>query len=212
LSDARRERADAVRNRHAILAATEELLATNRPGDISIEQVASHAGVGKGTVFRRFTSRTGLMHALMEERARTLEEAVLAGGPPLGEGAPARVRLLAFLDAVIELRARNRSLMTEFAASAAGEPASKSHTPDGRGAHPVYRFWHGHICALIAAERADADADLLAHLILGAMFSEPSLNQLTAEGPERLTSVLHTMVGAILEPTPVIVAPDTSTS
>jgi AcrR family transcriptional regulator len=130
------------------------------------------------------------IHQLDPDRQTTL----------LGNGAPPRERLFAFLDAVIELSARNRSLMTEFAASAAGEPPSKSHTPDGRGAHPVYQFWHGHICELISADRPDADADLLAHLILGALFSEPSLNQLTAEGPERLKSVLHTMVGSVIAP------------
>ena len=51
MSQARPERADAVRNRRAILAATEELLAAHRPQDISIGQVALAAGVGKGTVF-----------------------------------------------------------------------------------------------------------------------------------------------------------------
>ena len=49
MSQARPERADAVRNRRAILAATEKLLATHRPQDISIEQVAAAAGVGMKT-------------------------------------------------------------------------------------------------------------------------------------------------------------------
>ena len=73
------ERADAARNRRAILAATEGLLATHRPRDISMEQVAAAAGVGKGTVFHRFGSRMGLMYALMVQRAQALEEAVTAG-------------------------------------------------------------------------------------------------------------------------------------
>lgn len=52
-----------------------------------MEQIAAAAGVGKGTVFHRFGSRMNLMHALMVERARALEDAVTAGPPPLGEGA-----------------------------------------------------------------------------------------------------------------------------
>src|SRR5258705_12813638 len=103
MSEGRRERADAARNRRAILAATEELLAPGRPQDISMEQVAAAAGVGKGTVFHRFGNRTGLMHALMVERAQALEEAVTTGPPPLGPGANDRDRLLAFLDAIIEV-------------------------------------------------------------------------------------------------------------
>ena len=130
MSQARPERADAVRNRRAILAATEELLATHRPQDISIEQVAVAAGVGKGTVFHRFGSRMGLMTALMVERAQALTEAVTSGPPPLGPGAPDRERLLAFLDAVIEVVGRNKSLLAELAFSGAAEPAAA-----GKGGH-----------------------------------------------------------------------------
>ena len=157
MSQARPERADAVRNRRAILAATEELLATHRPQDISIEQVALAAGVGKGTVFHRFGSRMGLMTALMVERAQALTEAVTTGPPPLGPGAPDRERLLAFLDAVIEVVARNKSLLTELAFSGETEPAAPG-KHGHRDDHPVYRFWHGHISALIAAQRPDVDA------------------------------------------------------
>ena len=87
-----------------------------------MEQVAAAAGVGKGTVFHRFGNRTGLMYALMVERAQALEEAVTAGPPPLGPGAPDRDRLLAFLDAIIEVVGRNKSLLAELAYSAAAEP------------------------------------------------------------------------------------------
>src|SRR2546421_8813005 len=104
------ERADAARNRRAILAAAAELLATHRPEDVSLEQVAAAAGVGKGTVFHRFGNRTGLMYALMEQRARALEQAIATGPPPLGPGAPAAERLRAVLDAVVELGTPNVGL------------------------------------------------------------------------------------------------------
>src|SRR5579859_1529100 len=103
MDEGRRERADAARYRRTIPAATEKLLATHRPQDISMEQVAAEAGVGKGTVFHRFGNRTGLMYALMVERAQALEEAVTAGPPPLGPGAKDLDRLLAFLDAIVEV-------------------------------------------------------------------------------------------------------------
>ena len=195
----RRERADAIRNRHAILAATEKLLATHRPQDISMEQVAAEAGVGKGTVFHRFGNRMGLMYALMVERAQALEEAVTTGPPPLGPGAPDRDRLLAFLDAIVEVVGRNKSLLAELAYSAAADsPPEHAHAKD-RDGHPVYRFWHGHISGLIAAQRPDADADLIAHLLLGTGHSEPVLALLAAEGPERLTSGLRALACAVLD-------------
>ena len=217
MSQARPERADAVRNRRAILAATEELLATHRPRDISIEQVAQAAGVGKGTVFHRFGSRMGLMTALMIERAQALSEAVTSGPPPLGPGAPDRERLLAFLDAVIQVVGRNKSLLAELAFSGASEHAATGkHTaasegadegadqrkaPDGRHQddHPVYRFWHGHISALIAAQRPDLDAEMIAHVFLGSLHSEPILECLAADGPARPAAAVRALACAALD-------------
>jgi AcrR family transcriptional regulator len=194
-----RERADAARNRRAILAATEELLATHRPQDISMEQVAARAGVGKGTVFHRFGSRMGLMFALMVERAQALEEAVTAGPPPLGEGAPDRDRLLAFLDAIIEVVSRNKNLMAELAYPVASQQQAREQATDERGKHPVYRFWHGHISALLAAQRPDLDADMIAHLMLGSLHSEPILDQLATDGPARVAAALRALACGVLD-------------
>jgi AcrR family transcriptional regulator len=200
----RPERADAVRNRRAILAATEELLAARRPRDISIEQVALAAGVGKGTVFHRFGSRMGLMTALMIERAQALTEAVASGPPPLGPGAPDRERLLAFLDAVIEVVGRNKSLLAELAFSGVAEPAAadKGAAADegtAKDGHPVYRFWHGHISTLIAAQRPEADAEMIAHVLLGALHSEPILACLAADGPARPAAAVRALACAVLD-------------
>jgi AcrR family transcriptional regulator len=208
MSQARPERADAVRNRRAILTATEELLATHRPQDISIEQVAQAAGVGKGTVFHRFGSRTGLMTALMIERAQALTEAVTSGPPPLGPGAPDRERLLAFLGAVIEVVGRNKSLLAELAFSGAAEPAAtgkgaaagEGTAKDGhQGDHPVYRFWHGHISTLIATQRPDVDAEMIAHILLGSLHSEPILACLAADGPARPAAAVSALARAVLD-------------
>jgi AcrR family transcriptional regulator len=173
--------------------------ATHRPQDISMEQVAAAAGVGKGTIFHRFGNRMGLMRALMIERAQALEEAVTAGPPPLGEGAPERDRLLAFLAGIIEVITRNRSLMAELGYSAAASRPARGPARQERGHHPVYRFWHGHISALIAAQRADVDAELIAHILLGALHSEPILAQLATDGPERLTAAMCAMARAVLD-------------
>jgi AcrR family transcriptional regulator len=195
----RRERADALRNRRAILAAAEKLLATHGPREISMDQVAAVAGVGKGTVFHRFGNRMGLMRALMIERAQALEEAVTDGPPPLGEGAPDRDRLLAFLDAIIEVVSRNKSLLAELGHSAAAEAPAKEPVTRERERHPVYEFWHGHISGLIAAQRTDADAELIAHIILGALHSEPILAQFATDGPERLTAAMRDLVCSVLD-------------
>jgi AcrR family transcriptional regulator len=195
MTEGRRERADAARNRHAILLATEELLARHRPEQISMEQVAAAADVGKGTVFHRFGNRMGLMRALMAERALALHEAVTTGPPPLGPGAPSRERLLAFLDAVVGVVARNKGLL-----AALGHAVTTAHKPeeDPRSAHPVYQFWHGHITSLISQERSDLDAELLAHILLATLHSDPILRLLEQGDGQRLADSLRTLVTALL--------------
>ena len=54
-----------------------------------MDDIAAAAGVGKGTVFRRFGSRAGLMMVLLDEDERASQQAFLFGPPPLG---PARRR------------------------------------------------------------------------------------------------------------------------
>ncbi|MGW6446067.1 helix-turn-helix domain-containing protein [Lentzea sp. NPDC055074] len=63
------ERADAARNRAAILAAATRLISERGIEAVSVEDVATAAGVGKGTVFRRFGDKAGLVRAVVDETA-----------------------------------------------------------------------------------------------------------------------------------------------
>ena len=60
-------RADAERNRARILAAAAEIFA-ERGLDVSLDDIAAHAGVGVGTVYRRFPDKDALIEALFEEK------------------------------------------------------------------------------------------------------------------------------------------------
>jgi AcrR family transcriptional regulator len=97
------ERADAASNRRRILAAAAELFRERGPACVSMQDVAQAAGVGMGTMYRRFGDRAGLTFALLGERHRALQEELLRGAPPLGPGAPAAERLRAFGRRRIEL-------------------------------------------------------------------------------------------------------------
>ena len=59
-------------------------------------RLAQRAGVGKGTVFRRFGSRAGLMMALLSDAEAGFQGRFMFGPPPLGPGAPPLERLIAF--------------------------------------------------------------------------------------------------------------------
>ncbi len=115
------ERADAARNREAILATALRLVEARGVGCVTMDTVASEAGVGKGTLFRRFGSREGLMAAVLNESETAWQASVIYGPPPLGPGAPPMDRLLAFG------RSRLRTNLTHAELiAAAGRPGTRS--------------------------------------------------------------------------------------
>jgi len=96
LGDPPPERSDAARNREALLRAAMELVEECGYDAVTMDAVAARAGVGKGTVFRRFDSREGLMGALLNASESAWQASVMSGEPPLGPGAEPMERLLAF--------------------------------------------------------------------------------------------------------------------
>src|SRR3954447_9838578 len=60
-------RRDAERNRQRILTAAGELFA-QRGLSVTLDDIARHAGVGVGTVYRRFPDKEQLIDALFEQR------------------------------------------------------------------------------------------------------------------------------------------------
>jgi AcrR family transcriptional regulator len=90
------ERADAARNRLHLLAVAREMLAEDGADKLTMDGLAERAGLGKGTVFRRFGSRAGIFRALLDDEELAFQQRVLSGPPPLGPGAPPLERLLAY--------------------------------------------------------------------------------------------------------------------
>jgi AcrR family transcriptional regulator len=189
----RPERADAARNRQAILRAAEELLRDHPPADVSVEEVAAAAGVGKATVFHRFGTRAGLMVAVMLERAEALRLAATEGPPPLGPGAAPGERLAAFTDALVELATRNAGLLTAHEHAM----ATARHQDPERQANPVYLFWHGHVASLLAEADPGLDADVLAHMLLGTLHAEPVARLLRTGESARVAAVMRDLAAAV---------------
>jgi polyketide synthase 12 len=90
------ERADAARNRLHLLATAREMLAETGADRLTMDGLAERAGLGKGTVFRRFGTRAGIFQALLDDDERSFQALVLSGPPPLGPGAGAVERLVAY--------------------------------------------------------------------------------------------------------------------
>jgi AcrR family transcriptional regulator len=135
-------RRDAERNRQRILKAASEVF-TERGLDVSLDEVARHAGVGVGTVYRRFRTKEDLVEALFVDRieavAALAEKATHAPDPWSGltdfmEEAAAMLardlglrQMMMFAtyggDKIWYARARNQPLVTQLVerAQAAGQ-------------------------------------------------------------------------------------------
>ncbi|NKE63745.1 TetR family transcriptional regulator [Lentzea sp. PSKA42] len=151
-------RADAVRNRARLLEAAARLAAERGAAAITMETVAAEAGVGKGTVSRRFGDRNGLLQALLDHSEQRFQEAFLSGPPPLGPEADPATRLRAFGPALLHHERANLDLYL------AAEPAAER-----RFAVPPRRLRHTHVAMLVRALLPDADAELLAHALLSSV-------------------------------------------
>jgi AcrR family transcriptional regulator len=151
-----RERADAARNRERVLRAAARLFAEAPGREITMEEIGAAAGVGKGTLYRRYPNVASIAVALLDEHERDLQDRLLRGPPPLGPGAPPAERLAAFYRAMVRLLERHGHL------ALAGETGMRRYETG------AYRAWALHVGALLeeaglAARRGLVDA-LLAPL------------------------------------------------
>jgi AcrR family transcriptional regulator len=98
-------RSDAERNRQRILRAAGEVFAERGLG-ATMDEIAARAGVGVGTVYRRYPEKELLIDALFEERieelARVGERALAAEDPWQG--------VVSYLEAALAQQAANRGL------------------------------------------------------------------------------------------------------
>ncbi len=194
LGPRRPERADAARNRQVLLATAREMLAELGADKITMDALAERAGVGKGTVFRRFGTRAGIFQALLDDDERDFQERVLSGPPPLGPGAAPLDRLIAYGQARISFLTGHREIARNALDGSQPVPAG-SQTPMSRA----------HIRYLLQETRLGAaDVDMLA-LQLTAALDGPLLLYLSGlqDAPnisERLTRGWEDLVRRVCRP------------
>ncbi len=181
------ERADAARNRRKILDAAAQLVAEQGPDAVSMNAVAHAAGMGVGTVYRRFGDVSRLLYALLDDDEKRFQEAFLSGPPPLGPEAPPQERLRAFLHTQAERLVVHRAMM------AAAEAAA----PGARYDSGAYLTMHTHVAMLVRQTRPKADAAVLAHLLL-APFAPSLFEHLTVDrevSVDRIKGAIDALLG-----------------
>ncbi|WP_274386292.1 TetR/AcrR family transcriptional regulator [Streptosporangium sp. KLBMP 9127] len=146
-------RADAERNRMRVLRAAEELFAAKGAPNVTMEDISRAAGVGRGTLYRRYPDRASIAVALLDEHERALQERLLRGDPPLGPGAPPGERLAAFYAAMVRLLEDHSHLVL-------GAETGRSRFETG-----AYGFWRAHVRALLTAAAHPAPDALVEPLL-----------------------------------------------
>lgn len=130
--------------------------------------LAAAAGVGKGTIFRRFGDRDGLLHALLDDDTTALQNGFLYGPPPLGPGAPATERLEAFVIAYVRFQVTHLELLL---AAQQGHAEARS---------PVFAAFRLHVALLISEIDPTLDANVVSSLIVNTV-SAPLIRRLQTD-------------------------------
>jgi AcrR family transcriptional regulator len=171
------ERGDAARNRVLLLEAARRLVDEHGAEAVTMDDVAAAAGVGKGTLFRRFGSRAGLMLVLLDESEKTHQQAFMFGPPPLGPGAPPLTRLLAYGRDRLQFAWDHRALVSD----ANRDPQSRFNAPA--------TLHHTHVRSLLAAAGTTGDLDAQADALIALLDADYVTHQfadlgrdLTAQG------------------------------
>ncbi|MFD7843053.1 TetR/AcrR family transcriptional regulator [Nocardia sp. NPDC059764] len=153
------ERADAARNRAKVLAAAARLFADRDPRTVTMDDIAKAAGVGRGTLYRRYPDVGSIAVALLDDHEKALQEQLLRGEPPLGPGAPPAERLAAFYAAMLELLDTHANLVLG------------AETGGARFRTGAYQFWAVHVRTLLV-EAGVAEPNALVDALLAPLAAE----------------------------------------
>ncbi|MGY4652344.1 helix-turn-helix domain-containing protein [Mycobacterium sp. URHB0021] len=168
--NAPQERGDAARNRTLLVDAARKLIAERGADAVTTDDIAAAAGVGKGTLFRRFGSRAGLMIVLLDEDEKVQQQAFLFGPPPLGPGAPPLARLLAYGRERLRFVHTHQALLSD----AGRDPQTRFNAPS--------MLHRRHVRILLEDAATTGDLDAQANALLALLDADYVRHQLAERG------------------------------
>ncbi|WP_405420081.1 TetR/AcrR family transcriptional regulator [Streptomyces erythrochromogenes] len=185
----RTERADAQRNREAVLAAADALFAaSSSPHGVSMDDIAAAAGVGKGTLFRRFGDRAGLIAAVITSRLEPLRSTVREVQETTGSSP--RQQVADLLDAALTFKIENRNLMSAAEDAGISSPYQAQH----------YGWWHETLSTALGRIPGVHAPDFTAHALLAAIRADLVAHLIDERkmSPEELRSSLAAHLDNVL--------------
>jgi AcrR family transcriptional regulator len=156
----KKERADAQHNRVRILEAARKLMKKRTLDHLCMDELAAVAGVGKGTLYRRFEDKQALLHALLDDDERALQESVKKTFAR--DRARPQESLVALLEELHAFSLEHVSVLSAAEASARGRHL----------ASPPYLWRHAVVVDLL--ERAGVATRSGAHHVADALLSSMS--------------------------------------
>ena len=192
---ARVERRDAVNSRRKILSAARGLFKERGVDAVSMHEVGRAAGVGQGTLYRRFEHKGALCSALLGEEIEDFYEETWEHLE--SEERPALARLVWFLDRLAGFNERNAALLGAIRDAAGGGRRVEMYR------NPFYGWLRATVLALLrrAEEggeiRPDLDLECAADTLLAALNIDLYLYQRQEIGMSRGRIVAA--LGTVLE-------------
>ena len=188
------ERSDAARNRRAVLEAARALFEERGVTCVTMEEISRAAGVGKGTLYRRFPNKGVLCQALLDKPTREFQRRTmeLVGEP----GAGSLQKLGRFLDGLVWFTEENLDLLY------GGEEPLWGATRLARFRSPAYDWRRWTVLGLLrgAAREGELDGGLdleyLATALLAPLEVDIYYHQRQEAGlpPNRISAGLRSLV------------------
>lgn len=188
------ERSDAARNRRAVLEAARALFARRGVTGVTMEEISREAGVGKGTLYRRFPNKGVLCQALLDEPTRVFQRETmrLVGEPGVGS----LEKLDRFLDGLVSFTEENLDLLY------GGEEPLWGATRLARFGSPAYDWRRWTVLGLLRGAGRDGeisaglDLEYLATALLAPLEVELYYHQRRVAGlsRDRISAGLRSLV------------------
>ena len=188
------ERSDAARNRRAVLEAARALFGERGVTCVTMEEISRAAGVGKGTLYRRFPNKGVLCQALLDEPTREFQRETMELVGETGVG-PLE-KLDRFLDGLVRFTEENLDLLY------GGEEPLWGATRLARFRSPAYDWRRWTVLGLLRAAaregKFDEDLDLeyLAPALLAPLEVELYYHQRRVAGlpSDRISAGIRSLV------------------
>jgi len=148
--EGRGERRDAAENRRRVLEVARDLFAERGVDHVSMHEIARAAGIGQGTLYRRYAHKGLVCMALLDEGFRRLHAGVSVRLADTGE--PALAQLDFLLTSLVAFTEANAPLLGAVADAACGERRGEDRD------NPFHTWLHATVTTLL--ERAVATGEI----------------------------------------------------